>query len=96
MRYLAILMILSGNISPVGTTIEVENYKCVVVSARSIECTNVGRVCASARAKEQEFHDKYFGCRLDEWKLKHPGEKCPDDFFHSPRECWPMTFGWGQ
>jgi hypothetical protein len=65
------------SVSPVGTSLEVENYRCTVTSERSIECQNIGRVCRAALAKYKEHSDYYFRCALNEWRTSHPGKECP-------------------
>ena len=54
----------AGDISPDGTAIEVENYRCTVTSPRTLECQNIGRVCEARRAADKIEHDKMFGCAL--------------------------------
>lgn len=87
------MLALAGDISENGTSIEVETYRCTVKSSRSIECTNVGRVCMEARAKQKKQDDYYFGCALDEWKNKHPKESCPAKPYWAPIECMPYVMG---
>lgn len=54
-----------GPISPVGTVIETESYRCTVTSARAISCMNIGRVCAQFRADEDALIAKMFGCAIE-------------------------------
>ncbi len=54
----------AGDISPTGTSIEVENYRCTVTSPRTLECQNIGRVCEAQRAADEIERKKDFGCAL--------------------------------
>lgn len=85
----------AGEISKIGEAIEVEDYRCVVKSERSIECQNIGRVCEAANAKQKKQNDYYFGCGLDKWKAAHPKESCmpPDGkVYRAPSYCDTMRF----
>lgn len=55
---------IAQDISPTGTIIEVENYKCTVMSPRHIECQNIGRVCVAYRKMLAERNEKEFGCAI--------------------------------
>lgn len=59
---------MAQDVSPTGTTIEVETYKCKVTSPRSIECQNIGRVCNAYNKLLAERHEKEFGCGLKDNK----------------------------
>ena len=63
-------------ISPTGSTIEVESFRCTVTSPYTIQCINIGRYCVAARAEYKARQDRTFGCAI-------PGEKtypCPKDY----------------
>lgn len=82
-----------SDISPVGSAITVENMKCWTTSVRTINCLNIGRFCVEWRAKEKKHTDYYFGCALEDWQRKHPGEECDfserkSEDIHS--ECWEI------
>jgi hypothetical protein len=84
-----------GALSPVGTSVEVESYRCTVTSERSIECQNIGRVCRKALAKYKARSDYYFGCALSEWERSHPGEECPTVDYEENKavtQCLPTDF----
>ena len=83
---------LAAEISPTGTSIEVESYRCTVKGPRMIECQNIGRVCQEQLAKEKAQKDEYLGCALEEWKKAHPGKKCPD-WIYAGSECYPLELG---
>jgi hypothetical protein len=85
-----------GTLSPMGATIEVENYRCTVTSQRTIQCMNIGRVCAEFRATEEKRNAKTFGCAIEGGK-NYP---CPPDdpvrfkaTVDGMRACWPMLYG---
>lgn len=81
-------------ISPVGSAIEVENYRCWVTSPRQITCQDIGRVCVAARKKAKETNAIRFGCALEDWKKAHPGKTCDDlEYYSAPIECWPTVMG---
>lgn len=62
---LASTIALGDEISPNGQAIAVENWSCVVVNQRAIECRNIGRVCQAARADDEgPWHQKFFGCAV--------------------------------
>jgi hypothetical protein len=82
-------------VSPVGASLEVENYRCTVTSERSIKCQNIGRVCRAALAKYKARSDYYFGCGLDGWRISHPGEECPPVDYEENKavlQCLPTNF----
>lgn len=87
------LLMLAGDISPVGAAVEVESYRCEVTSSRGISCINIGRICTEARAKQKVQDDYYFGCALDDWKKAHPGKSCLEKPYHAPFECMNTVFG---
>lgn len=62
-----------GALSPIGAVIEVENYRCVVRSERSIECLNIGRVCRQVRVEQEAHRKKTFGCAIQ----GEPTYPCP-------------------
>lgn len=86
----------AGDISRTGAVIEVEAYRCQVTSPRTIECKNIGRVCEQALAAEKKESDYYLGCALNEWKEKHPREKCPESngWHYAGAECNNLLLGW--
>lgn len=55
----------AGELSHVGDAIEVESYRCEVVTPYRIECTDIGRVCEKFRAEEKSELDKSFGCAIE-------------------------------
>jgi hypothetical protein len=86
-----------GPISPTGSSIEVENYRCKVTGPRSIECMNIGRVCVASRAEEDKKSARQFGCAI-EGNKNYP---CPKDEPEVKEKqqirwaCSPMSFGFG-
>lgn len=80
-------------ISPIGTSIEVQDYRCTVRSPYTIECTDIGRVCLAARVWKKKQTDHYLGCATDAWGAAHPGEGCPSQRYDEPARCTPMVFG---
>ena len=85
----------AGTLSKLGDVIEVESYRCIVKGQRSIECTNVGRVCDQDRARQKAQDDRYFGCATDAWKAEHPGESCLPfaQTYFAPAECMTLRMG---
>ncbi len=80
-------------LSKPGDAIEVESYRCEVISQRTFSCMNTGKICANARAWDKGLSDYYLGCAIEDWKAKHPGEKCLDPWYHQPKECYPVMYG---
>ena len=85
-------------ISPTGTTIEVENYRCEVTSPRGITCMNVGRVCKAFRAAQEADTAKTFGCAIK----GEPTYPCPpweermkkiEAESQASMMCMPMSYG---
>lgn len=85
----------AGEISTPGDALEVESYRCVVTSPRTISCLNIGRVCEEARAKEEEANEHYLGCGLEKWQAEHPKESCPDmsGWHRAPTQCLTQFIG---
>jgi len=87
----------AGDISEVGSALEVESYRCVVTSARAIECLNIGRVCVAARAEEEKRSKRWFGCAI-KGNENYP---CPPSPSREELEknakgsagCFPTVFG---
>lgn len=83
-------------ISPTGTILSVENYRCIVTSARSFECLNVGRVCVEQRKRDDEKTAKTFGCAIE----GEPTYPCPkydppsDVELRQEMACAPTAYGW--
>lgn len=64
-----------GVVSPVGDEIDIENFKCSVVSPYSIECWNTGKVCEEYHRIDKEWSRKINGCAI-EGNKNYP---CPPD-----------------
>ena len=88
----------AGEISKVGTAIEVESYRCEVTSQYGIQCINIGRVCEKFRAKEKERNDKIFGCAIEgsknapcpPWDVD---QKAMKDNLNLSMMCTPLALG---
>lgn len=84
-----------GPISPTGTVVNIENYRCEVTGPRSMKCLNVGRVCVEKRARDEARAAKRFGCAIK----GEPTYPCPlDDPAESTEgkeigTCWPLSIG---
>lgn len=80
-------------ISPTGTSIEVQDYRCTVEGPYTIECVDIGRVCLAERARVKKQADHYLGCATDAWKAAHPKESCPNSWYAEPARCTPTVYG---
>jgi hypothetical protein len=85
-----------GPISPNGSIIEIQDYRCEVRSPYSIICLNIGRVCRDWREREREHTKKTFGCAIK----GEPTYPCPPWKEEQKRiaetskfSCWPMVIG---
>lgn len=90
---------LAGEISKPGTAIEVENYRCVTTSERTIRCQNIGRVCVAFRAQEKIRDDKEFGCATKTPQTCEPWSETTkhiNETLNLSMSCSSMLFGFGE